>query len=291
MLLLLFGGVITQAEETEGESEMTGNAKIAAVETDDFKMDYLQFGNGDETLVILPGLSVQSVMGSADAVVKAYQQLADHYTICLFDRRKELPAEYSLQDMADDTAQAIAAAGLDEVNLFGVSQGGMIAMGIAIEHPELVKKLVLGSTSSSITEETYQLIDRWIRLAKEGRAEDLYLSFGEMLYPEDVFNQSKDLLKDAAKTVTKEDLDRFIILAQSLRDFHITDELDQIACPVLLIGSKDDRVLGVEATQVIAEHLSGRPGFELYLYDGYGHAAYDTAPDYKERVLSFLEAH
>lgn len=291
MLLLLFGGVITQAEETEGESEMTGNAKIAAVETDDFKMDYLQFGNGDETLVILPGLSVQSVMGSADAVVKAYQQLADHYTICLFDRRKELPAEYSLQDMADDTAQAIAAAGLDEVNLFGVSQGGMIAMGIAIEHPELVKKLVLGSTSSDITKETYQLIDKWIQMAKEGRAEDLYLSFGEMLYPEDVINQSKDLLKAAAKTVTKEDLDRFIILAQSLRDFDITDELDQIACPVLLIGSKDDRVLGVEATQVIAEHLSGRPDFELYLYDGYGHAAYDTAPDYKERVLSFLEIH
>ncbi len=270
---------------------MTGNAKIAAVETDDFKMDYLQFGNGDETLVILPGLSVQSVMGSADAVVKAYQQLADHYTICLFDRRKELPAEYSLQDMADDTAQAIAAAGLDEVNLFGVSQGGMIAMGIAIEHPELVKKLVLGSTSSDITKETYQLIDKWIQMAKEGRAEDLYLSFGEMLYPEDVFNQSKDLLKAAAKTVTKEDLDRFIILAQSLRDFDITDELDQIACPVLLIGSKDDRVLGVEAAQVIAEHLSGRPDFELYLYDGYGHAAYDTAPDYKERVLSFLEIH
>ena len=25
-----------------------------------------------------------------------------------------------------------------------------------------------------------------------------------------------------------------------------------------------------------------------HMYDGYGHAAYDTAPDYKERVLGFL---
>jgi hypothetical protein len=24
------------------------------------------------------------------------------------------------------------------------------------------------------------------------------------------------------------------------------------------------------------------------MYDGYGHAAYDTAPDYKERILDFL---
>ena len=28
--------------------------------------------------------------------------------------------------------------------------------------------------------------------------------------------------------------------------------------------------------------------FALYMYDDYGHASYDTAPDYKERILRFL---
>ena len=27
----------------------------------------------------------------------------------------------------------------------------------------------------------------------------------------------------------------------------------------------------------------------LCMYDGYGHAAYDMAPDYKERILEFLK--
>ena len=55
-----------------------------------------------------------------------------------------------------------------------------------------------------------------------------------------------------------------------------------------MIGSKDDRVLGAEASEQIAENLKGREDVVLYMYDGFGHAAYDTAPDYKERILDFL---
>ena len=50
-------------------------------------------------MVILPGLSVQSVMGSSDAVVQAYNQFVDEYTVYLFDRRKDVPDSYSLADM------------------------------------------------------------------------------------------------------------------------------------------------------------------------------------------------
>ena len=31
-----------------------------------------------------------------------------------------------------------------------------------------------------------------------------------------------------------------------------------------------------------------RPDFRLYMYVGYGHAAYDTAPDYRDRIQRFL---
>ena len=37
----------------------------------------------------------------------------------------------------------------------------------------------------------------------------------------------------------------------------------------------------------VAEVFAGRPKCELYIYSGYGHAAYDLAPDYKERILEF----
>ena len=47
-------------------------ADICTVKTDDFSMDYFKCGRGERSMVILPGLSVQSVMGSADAVADAF---------------------------------------------------------------------------------------------------------------------------------------------------------------------------------------------------------------------------
>ena len=41
------------------------------VQTESFSMDYFRFGRGSRTMVILPGLSVQSVMGAAQAVEAA----------------------------------------------------------------------------------------------------------------------------------------------------------------------------------------------------------------------------
>ena len=259
--------------------------QIQTVETDSFSMDYFQFGQGEDVFVILPGLSVQSVMGFADAVADAYKLLSDDYTIYVFDRRKELPTDYSVYDMARDTAEAFKALGLNRINLFGASQGGMIAMVIAVEHPELVQKLILGSTSACVEDTQMQTIEKWIQLARAGKAKELYLAFGEAVYPRSVFEQSRALLSEAAESVTHEDLKRFVILAEGIEGFNVRKDLKMIACPVLVIGSKDDRVLGAEASIQIAECTDA----ELYLYDAYGHAAYDTAPDYKERILRFLK--
>ena len=262
--------------------------RVETAKTDLFAMDYFKFGRGEETLAILPGLSVQSVMDSADLVADAFQLLADDFTIYVFDRRKELPAAYSVREMAQDTADAFRALGLRDVSVFGASQGGMIAMAMAVEHPDLVRKLVLCSTSACMTAVRYRTVEQWIELAKAGNATDLYLAFGEALYPKEVFKQSRELLVEAAKSVTDEDLNRFVILARSLESFDVEGELDKISCPVLLVGSNDDCVLGADATLRIAERLDGRADFTLHMYDGYGHAAYDTAPDFKERMLRFL---
>ncbi len=264
------------------------NIQIETIKTNAFTMNYCQFGHGKETLVILPGLSVQRVMGSADAIAEAYQLLTDDFTIYVFERRNELPAAYSVHEMVQDTAEAIQALQLDSVCLFGASQGGMIAMEIAMEHPQLVRRLILGSTSACVTQTQKQAVESWIELAKAGDTAELYLAFGQSLYPQSVFEQSRELLFEAGKTVTDEDLHRFVILAEGMNGFDVVNDLEKITCPVLVIGSADDQVLGGDASLQIAEHFNARSDCELFMYDGYGHAAYDLAPDYRERMLRFL---
>ena len=265
-------------------------AQVATVTTQHFSMDYCKFGQGAETLVVIPGLSAQSVMPMAELMANAYKLLSDDYTIYVFDRKKgTLNIPYTIKNMAEDTVEAIKELGLSNVCIFGASQGGMIAMEIALGHPGLVKKLLLGSTSSHISEEGFSVFDNWIRLAKERNGEGLYMNFGEKVYPEDVFETIKTGFIQISKTVTEEDFSRFIVLAESLRNFNITEELPKITCPTLVIGSKTDNVLGGQASEIIAANLTGSPDCELYMYDGYGHAAYDCAPDYTERLLKFLK--
>lgn len=265
------------------------NARIETVKTSRFSMDFFRFGAGEKTLVILPGLSVQSVMGAADAIAQAYQSLTDRFTIYVFDRRSELPETYSIREMARDTVEAMKALGLKKVCLFGASQGGMMALVIAIEFPELVARMVLGSSSAHVREEQYRVIENWIRLAKAGDREGLYLSFGRELYPPAMFEQYREILLAAADTVSEEELARFVILAEGTKGFDVVNELGKIQCPVLAIGVFEDSVLDSDATMEIAEKLDDSQSFQLYMYTGYGHAAFDTAPDYRQRILRFFE--
>jgi len=263
--------------------------EIKTVKTDRFSMRYFHFGTGARTMVILPGLSLQSVMELADAVTESYRSLTEDFTIYLFDRREDLPEDYTVYDMGRDTAEAMQALGLRDVSLFGASQGGMMAQVIAIEYPELVHRLVLGSTSSHVLPEQYAVIEEWIRLAEAKDAVGLCLDFGRRIYPPAVFEQVRGALADAGKAATEEELRRFVILARAIRGFSVVDRLDRIRCPVLAIGDAGDEVLDADATMEIAEKLDFRPDSRLYLYTGFGHAAFDTAPDYRKRILDFCK--
>ena len=265
------------------------SVNIETVRTGAFEMNFFRFGGGSKPFVILPGLAVQSVTLSAEAIAAAYGVMTGEYTVYVFDRRSALPAHYTVTDMAADTAGAIKALGLRDIALFGASQGGMIAMKIAADHPDLVSALVLGSTTARVSGEAETGLGKWISLAEKGDREGLYLAFGESVYPEETFKKYRAAFLFAARLVTGADLERFAVLAKGTFGFDATADLKKIVCPALILGASDDAVVGPDAAAGIAEGLKGNGRVELYVYGpGYGHAAYDTAPDYKQRILEFL---
>ena len=156
-------------------------------------MEYFKFGQGEKSMVILPGLSVISVMKSAHAIEEAYAPMASDFTIYVLDRRLDMPEVYTISDMASDTVSVLSALGLSDIYLFGASQGGMIAMTIAIEAPELVSKLALGSTSAAVKADGATELPNWVELAEKKDATALYLAFGEALYPAEMFASYKDV--------------------------------------------------------------------------------------------------
>ena len=247
-------------------------------------IDYFKFGKGSRALVMLPGLSVKSVLIMSDIVEHDYKLFADEYTVYLFDRRKDVPPVYTVADMARDTAEKMKELGIKDACLIGASQGGMMAMLIAAWYPELVHKLVLGSTAAKITDLGNSVIGGWISMAEKKDGEALYLDFLKKVYPAYMFDQYKEAFINIGKSVTDEEFARFIIIAKGAEGFDAISELGKIKCPVLVMGSEDDAVLGSAPSHEIANLL----GCQIHMYTDYGHDCYDTAPDFKERMYKFF---
>lgn len=254
------------------------------VSVDGIDMEYFSFGTGKKSFVILPGVAVKSVMLSERAISAAYRDFAEDYTVYVFDRRLDMPEGYTVRQMADDTAAVIAELGLSDLCIFGASQGGMMALCLAVYHPELVSKLVLGSTSSRY-ESSASSTDKWIELAQSGDLAALTASFLDSLYSENTLGSYKDLLMHMNDDATERDIERFIIQTKAIYNFDIYDQLDKIQCPVLVIGVEGDKIIPSSESTAIAEKI----GCELYMYGKeYGHCVFDEAPDYKQRMMDFF---
>jgi pimeloyl-ACP methyl ester carboxylesterase len=56
----------------------------------------------------------------------------------------------SYEQMADDTAELLKQLKINSADFFGYSMGGTVAVGVAVRHPELARKVaILGSTARS----------------------------------------------------------------------------------------------------------------------------------------------
>lgn len=256
--------------------------------TDRFTMEYMRFGDGRKSLVILPGLSVQSVMPFAPNIVRQYKCFTNDFTVYLFDRRLVLPSSYNISQMAEDTISAFEELGLSDIYLFGVSQGGMIAMTIAAEHPELVKRLALCSTAMRVDEVRFEVIRKWISLAEARNREGLFLTMAEDIFPAEFISTIEGEFVRLSRTVTDEELRHFIILARGIHGFDLTNRADSIKCPVQFSYDENDKVLGTDSASELIALLGSHQGFIQKTFNGSGHALYDIAPDFGDWLYSFF---
>lgn len=258
--------------------------EILTVKANNNEIEYLKFGSGDKNFVIIPGLSLKSVMLSADAVASSYDMFSNDYTVYVFGNAKRLHKGYTIDDMADDIALSIKALSIDNAHIFGVSQGGMIAQMIAIKYPELVAKMIIGSSTSRVKGEVLDLINEWVTLADSGDVVALNRSFFEKVYSKELLDSLGNALLELEKDGTPDEMERMAICAGACVGFDIYDELEKIKCKTLVIGAKNDRVLTANASVEMAEKI----GCDLYMHDG-DHAVYDEAPDYKQRIFDFFK--
>ena len=266
---------------------MVGNFKEGTIPIGEFEMQYVVFGKGSRPLVILPGLSdgLRTVKGTGIMLWYLYRKFAMAFQVWVFSRRNKLKSYMTTREMAEDQAIAMDKLKLNKVNVMGISQGGMIAQWLAIDHPKKVDKMVLVVTISRQNNTIQSVIGHWIDLAAKGHYGKLTIDNMEKNYNENKIKKIRPFywfIKKTMKPVSKE---RFIIQANSCLTHNAYQELNKIKCSTLLIGGGSDKIIGgAEVQQEMAEAISGS---KMIIYPELGHDAY-TKKDFHSIVLDFL---
>ena len=255
----------------------------------DDRYDAVQFGSGNEDLVMIPGLGdgITTVKGKALMGSVMFRRYCKKYRVTLISRKTQLESDATTASMAKDQYLAMQALGIRKAHIVGVSMGGMIAQHLAADHPEVVDKLVLVVTSPTSCELIQENIGRWIGFAQMGAFLGLMIDITEKAHPEKYLKRLRPLYPYMGTAAKKLDIERFCIQARACGSHDASDKLSEIQAPTLIIGGGADRTVGPGGSHLLHRMIGGS---SLKMYEDQGHALYEDEKTFHETLLSFLES-
>lgn len=250
-------------------------------------MDYVTFGKGKKSLVIIPGLGdgLQTVKGKAKLFFLSYRLLAKHYKIYVFSRINELRQGYTTRDMAADVAEAMETLNLYAAYVMGISQGGMIAQWLAVDFPGRVQRLILAVTTAEPSQLARERIEHWQKLSQSGNFKHLMLDIAQHSYTQKSYQKWRFLYNIMGRLGRIKDEKRIVIQSQSCLEHNSLEVLKEIHCPTLVLGALEDDVIGVKGSKELAKAISG---CQLLILKHSGHALYEENKAFQEAVCEFL---
>jgi pimeloyl-ACP methyl ester carboxylesterase len=198
--------------------------------------------------------------------------------------------EYSIALLADDTAALMDHVGFASAHIFGESMGGMVAQELALRHPQKVRSLVLGCTTSGgpkavpLGGEALASAYSTESLSPEERGRAL----AEAAFTKGYLEYHPEIISTLIEARRRKPLDP-VAFAHRLKAAYAHDTYDRLprlACPTLIITGKEDVLISWENSRILAERI---PGAKLVLLEPAGHAFWVEQPERtREAILTFL---
>ncbi len=226
------------------------------------RLPYRRLGYGAQPLLLLHGFWFESRLPSGLALQllrRCVRPLVERYSVHLVTYRSDLPPGVSTRDMAADCARALAAELDGPVDVIGLSTGGGIAQHLAADHPEVVRRLVLGSSAHRLGLRGQAVLQRCRELARDEQWRTLRTASALAT----ASPLAQRLLAPALWLIEPE-LERRPPAPEGVRaaiEAHRVHEgrprLDAIRAPTLVIAGEDDRIYPIDLVQETAAGIRG----------------------------------
>jgi proline iminopeptidase len=220
--------------------------------------------------------------------------LAEDAQLIYYDHRGQgrsdrgSPADWTLDQWADDIVDLCDVLGLEDPIVYGLSFGGMVALQYAIRHPQHASRVILDSTTARFEPDLMlpvferlggtQARDVAERFWADATAEGM-LEYLEVCMPLYARRQRPDHKDRMARQLEVSNFELFeAFAAGEERSYDLVDRLGEVQRPVLLLAGEDDPVCPATGAELIAEGI-GADLCTFVRFDDCGHGVTRDQPE------------
>jgi pimeloyl-ACP methyl ester carboxylesterase len=240
---------------------------------DDHQLFYREEGSGP-LLLILPGNTASSASHAGELAYfgqRFHTVALDFLGTGQSDRLEEWPETW-WEIGAHATAALIEHLGEESALVIGTSGGAIVALLLALHHPERVRGVIADSTVERLTKAS-------IKRAVDGRAERTpeQIAFWIVAHGDDW------------EDVVAADSDMLLRFVKKTGGYWAKDRLGEITCPVLLTASLEDPLLPKVGKQIMSMSKQ-LPNSRAFLTGGGEHPLMWSRPEDFRKVVDYFLA-
>jgi pimeloyl-ACP methyl ester carboxylesterase len=250
---------------------------------------YLKIGQGPP-LVMVPGLT------PGHDVPRGWQRrmalgparpLAGDFTVYVINRKAGLRPGESMSDIAGHLANAIEHDLGQPVFLAGTSTGGSVALQLAVDRPDLVRRLVLIAAAYRLGPRGRELQAEMARLIRAGQPREAWASAMTSMLPGPLRGPARPFSRLAAGPVVPDDPTDVLVTLDAEDVFDVEAGLPRVTAPTLVIGGGNDDFYPRELfTGTAAGVKDGR----AHIFPDWGHVRVSGSTATTHLTLGFMLA-
>lgn len=255
----------------------------------DINLNYDIHGYG-LPVVFINGLTM-SLNGWADQI----EDFASVYRVLRYDCRGQGHSDkpdmhHTHKIHAADLKALLDALSIKRAHIVGLSNGGMIAQHLALEHPESVGALVLVDTCSEIGPKLKLMLESWIKATELGGSSFRYDLSIPLIFSDDFIKKNIGNIIEMKKVHVQSNPPKAVInLAAGSLGHNVTARLGELHCPTLIVHGAHDILIPSEYAKIMGEKI---PNSTLVIMDGCAHAPPLEEPEkFNRLVIEFLKQH
>ena len=251
------------------------------IKIDGCSLNYELSGSG-EAITFIHGLgdSLGLWVNQVPLFSQRYQTLT--YDVRGFGQSDKPPGEYSMDLLAQDLSSILKALDIEKSIIVGFSMGGVIATRFALDFPEAISGLVIASSSSEVNEKAIGMYHEWIEKVSKGGFTEFADAYVKGRFHPEFVKDNPEFISKWKEGWTGNDLHGWTQATLAITKYNYTAELENIACPTLVMVGDTDVSTGVGGSVIMHQRIAGS---QLQILPDIGHDVVQEKPEVFNGVL------